>query len=271
MDLFRSRTVVIATMHGKEQAIAPLLEAEFDLKIKVPPDFNTDQFGTFTREIARTGDQIEAARQKALFAIKKTGCDLAIASEGSFAPHPTLPMLPCDREIILLIDTMNNLEIMGEVISLETNFSHRKVSNIEQAREFALKIGFPEHKLVVIDHEHITKGVGDFEQLEQLINAASKPVHIETDMRAMNNPTRMKAIAKATQDLVKKLKSSCPNCSKPGFSVAEVKRGLPCGWCSVPTDLISGEIYRCQHCGFEQLLLSEIQIADPMYCAFCNP
>jgi hypothetical protein len=271
MNLFKNRTAVLATMHRKEQAISPILESEFDLKIIVPSNFNTDQFGTFTREIARSGDQIEAARRKALSAIEQTGLDFAIASEGSFAPHPAMPMLPCNREIVLLIDTVHDLEIIGEAISLETNFAHRSVSNFEQAREFAIKVGFPEHKLVAIDGNQITKGICDFEQLEQLINAASKPVHLETDMRAMNNPTRMNAIAQATQDLVKKLKSSCPNCSRPGFSVLDIKRGLPCGWCNAPTDLMLAEIYRCQTCGFEQLLPTESQVADPMYCAFCNP
>lgn len=274
MDLFKNRTAVLASMHRKEQAIAPILEPEFNLKIMVPTDFDTDQFGTFTREIARTGDQLEAARRKALKAIEKTGLDLAIASEGSFAPHPTMPMLPCNREIILLVDTVHNLEIVGESISLETNFSHCSVSSFDQADEFAKRIGFPEHKLVIVDRNQIIKGISDFDELNQVVNAAltrSETIHIETDMRAMNNPTRMKAIAEATRDLVQKLRSTCPNCSTPGFSVSEVKRGLPCGWCSVPTDLISAEIYRCQNCGFEQLYPTASQVADPMYCSFCNP
>lgn len=274
MDLFKNRTAVLATMHGKEQAIAPILEPEFNLKIIVPTDIDTDQFGTFTREIGRTGDQLEAARRKALKAIEQTGLDLAIASEGSFAPHPTMPLLPCNREVVLLIDTVHNLEIIGEAISIETNFSHRSVSNFDQAYEFAVKVGFPEHKLVIVDRDQMIKGISDFDELNQAINAAltrSETVHIETDMRAMNNPTRMKAIAQATRDLVQKLKSTCPNCSTPGFSVSEVQQGLPCGWCSAPTDLILAEIYRCQNCRFEQLYPTESQVADPMYCSFCNP
>ncbi|MCU0552596.1 MAG: hypothetical protein MUC48_24965 [Leptolyngbya sp. Prado105] len=268
MDLFKHRTAVLATMHGKEQAIAPILAS---IKIIVPDNLDTDQFGTFTREIERAGDQIEAARKKAFKAIEQTGLDLAIASEGSFAPHPAMPMLPANREIVLLLDLAHHLEIVGEAISLETNFSHRNVSNFEQAQEFAKKVGFPDHKLVIIDGETITKGVGDFEALAQLIKTASKPVQIETDMRAMNNPTRMKVISQATEDLAKKLNSKCPNCSIPGFSVAQVKRGLPCGWCSMPTELIAGELYRCQTCGFEQLYPTASQVADPMYCSFCNP
>lgn len=266
--MFKNRVAVLATMHGKEAAIAPILESELGLTIQVPSDFDTDRFGTFTREIARSGDQVEAARKKASAALEFVGGDLAISSEGSFAPHPAFPMLPCDREIVLLIDTLNNLEIIGESISTETNFNHRNVSNYDEAYQFALKVGFPEHKLVVIDQEKILKGIGDFEQLKAAVSGGK--VHIETDMRAMNNPTRMNAIAQATRNLVEKLKQCCPNCSTPGFTVSEIKRGLPCSWCGSPTDMVLAQLYRCQKCGFEQNQRSE-QKADPMYCFYCNP
>ncbi|MBE9010637.1 hypothetical protein IQ250_10500 [Pseudanabaenaceae cyanobacterium LEGE 13415] len=266
--MFKNRIAVLATMHRKEDAIAPILESDLGLKIQVPTDFDTDRFGTFTREIARSGDQLEAARKKALAALEIVGGDLAIASEGSFAPHPSFPMLPCDREIVLLIDTLNDLEIIGESISTETNFNHRTVSNYDQAYQFAMKVGFPDHKLVVIKQHEIVKGIGDFDQLKEAVSSGK--VRVETDMRAMNNPTRMKVIAQATRDLVEKLRSCCPNCSTPGFTVADVRRGLPCGWCGSPTNLILASIDRCSKCGFEQEQVSD-QKADPMYCPYCNP
>ena len=55
---------VIATMHGKERVIAPLLAEALGLDCLVPSAFDTDRFGTFTREIARTGSQLDAARAK---------------------------------------------------------------------------------------------------------------------------------------------------------------------------------------------------------------
>lgn len=281
---FRNRVVVLATMHGKERAIAPILASELGLKIHVPTDFDTDRFGTFTREIERSGTQLEAARKKAMDAIAQTGFNLAIASEGSFAPHPAFPMLPCNRELIVLIDTLNDLEIVGEAISTETNFSHGSVSNFDQAKRFAVKAGFPDHKLIVTvckdstNRDDMFKGISDFEQLREIVSIAlarstTGEIHIETDMRAMNNPTRMSAIAQATHDLVKKLKHCCPNCSMPGFTVAEISRGLPCDWCGAPTDVTLAERYQCQKCGFEQekLYPTGVQVAEPMYCPYCNP
>lgn len=44
-----------------------------------------------------------------------------------------------------------------------------------------------------------------------------KSVYTETDMRSVFNPTRMNVIEKATEQLVEKIKSVCPNCKIPGF------------------------------------------------------
>ena len=42
-------------MHGKERAIAPVLARFLGLKVEVAPGLDTDAFGTFSREAARTG------------------------------------------------------------------------------------------------------------------------------------------------------------------------------------------------------------------------
>jgi hypothetical protein len=281
MDWFKDRIAVLATMHSKEQVIAPLLEGI--LSIEVPSNFNTDQFGTFTRDIDRAGTQIEAARRKIEAALQLTGHSLGIASEGSFGAHPMLFGLPYNQEIVLLIDQANSLEIIGRANSTETNFRHQVVQNFDQAQIFANSVGFPEHGLIAMpverefaNAEHIIKGITSVDQLEsavhELVNQFGS-THLETDMRAMYNPTRMKVIAQATQNLVEKLFSQCPNCQCPGFDVTQVKRGLPCALCKTPTALIRSEIYRCQACQFEQekLFPTGHPTADPGQCEYCNP
>jgi hypothetical protein len=47
---------------------------------------------------------------------------------------------------------------------------------------------------------------------------------VETDMRAHRNPTRMRAIKRATLDLVRRFRSPCPVCAAPGFAVTERPR-----------------------------------------------
>ena len=64
-SLFINRVAVLATMHHKENVIAPLLKKQLGLEVVVPPNFNTDQFGTFTRDIKRPDTQIVTAKLKA--------------------------------------------------------------------------------------------------------------------------------------------------------------------------------------------------------------
>ncbi|WP_017318769.1 DUF6671 family protein [Mastigocladopsis repens] len=282
--LFTNRVAVLATMHHKERVIAPILEQELGIKVIVPQDFDTDSFGTFTREVNRIGTQIEAARCKAEKALLSTGETLALASEGTFGPHPSSPFIPCNREVVFLLDKKNGLEIIGQEISTETNFSHRVVESLEEAQNFADAVGFPEHALVVMlssspkSKDEIIKGIKTTEQLVEAVQFAlnsSKDgkVYIETDMRALYNPTRMKNIAKATHDLVRKLNNACPNCSCPGFELVQTIKGLPCAWCNSPTQLTIAAIYKCQKCEFskEKLFPDGLEKADPSQCMYCNP
>lgn len=279
-SFFVGRVGVIATMHQKEKAIAPLLEQQLNIKTLVPDNFNTDIFGTFTREIKRQGTQIEAARHKAEKALSITNETLAFASEGTFGPHPALAYLPCNREIVLLLDKVNNLEVIGQELSTETNYNHQIIHTLEEAFSFASKVGFPEHGLIVrkeLSASEIIKGIITEKDLIEAVESALKQSHngiqLETDMRAMYNPTRMKNIEKATRDLIKKLQQLCPNCSYPGFDVTEYKKGLPCAICHLPTSLTLAEVYQCKNCNFRQEVLfpSSVERADPAQCMYCNP
>ena len=113
-SLFRDRLAILATMHRKEQVIAPVLQEALGLRVEALPGFDTDRFGTFTGEIARAGTQLEAARRKAEAAFRAMpDAPLALASEGSFGPHPSLAFVPCGIELVLLIERRSGLEIAG--------------------------------------------------------------------------------------------------------------------------------------------------------------
>jgi hypothetical protein len=83
----------------------------------------------------------------------------------------------------------------------------------------------------------------------------------------------MKVIAEVTEKLIKKIQSTCPNCSIPGFGITDAKVGLPCQQCNLPTKSTLSYIYACLACGHQEekkhphAKTSE----DPMYCDFCNP
>ncbi|AFW96388.1 MULTISPECIES: DUF6671 family protein [Nostocales] len=283
MSIYNNRVAILATMHNKEKVISPLLKEHLGINLIVPQGLNTDVFGTFTREIKRPDTQIITARLKAKKALEMDDEKIAIASEGSFAPHPLIPYIYANREIIIFLDQENDLEIIGELFSIETNFNHQTISSLEEAEEFAQKVGFPEHGLV-ISFANISTGktesIKGITSQENLINSVETAIkntngkfHIETDMRAMYNPTRMKNIAFATQDLINKINSLCPQCNTPGFMINQKIPGLPCELCHQPTSLIKAVIFQCQKCGFtqQQLFPNNQEFADPSLCEYCNP
>lgn len=283
-SLFQNRIGILATMHKKEEVISPILEKELEIKIIVPEGFDSDKFGTFTGDVERTGGQFEAARRKAQGAMALYGETLAIASEGTFGPHPFVPFIPFNREVVSLVDKENDIEISGIATTTETDFNHKVVKSFTEAYEFSLSAGFPETGIVVKvsegskDSSEMIKGITTKEELEKAVTFAlgkstNSEVFVETDMRALYNPKRMKNIEAATRDLVKNIRSLCPNCEWPGFKATERKKGLPCKWCKQPTELTLSYQYSCNKCGHneEKLYPNGIEQADPGNCQYCNP
>lgn len=280
MDIFKGRRLVIATKHKKESVIAPLLEKHLGVQCFVPDDFDSDTLGTFTGEIERKDDALTTVRKKCLLAMENTHCDLGIASEGSFGPHPTIFMAHADDELLLFIDKKNNLEIIVRELSLDTNFNATTVTCFQNLVNLVKTVGFPEHAVILkITEEEVptvVKGIQSWELLKECfhkLSANNSQVVAETDMRAMYNPTRMKVIEKATQKLVDKIKSTCPQCNTPGFGIVNIKSGLPCEWCGSPTNSAKSHLYKCKKCDFEQekMFPNEKKTEDPMYCDYCNP
>jgi len=278
--MFNNRKLVIATKHEKEIAIAPLFEKELGVQCVVAKNFDTDILGTFTGEVERKDDPITTARNKCLIAMELNNSDLAIASEGSFGIHPAIFFAHADDEILLLINKKNNLEIIVRELSIDTNYDGEEIKNEKQLIGFAKKVKFPSHALIIRkaqnDFTEIKKGITDWETLNKTFHKFIEKygtAFIETDMRAMYNPTRMKVIEKATQKLIDKINSCCPQCNTPGFGITDAKKGLLCMQCSFPTRSILSYIYTCQKCSCtkEEMYPDNKTTEDPMYCDVCNP
>lgn len=278
--LFSNRRLVIATKHEKEKAIAPLMETTLGVSCFVPENFDTDVFGTFTGETPRKEDPLTTLRNKCQMAMSLTNCDLAIASEGSFGMHPAIFFVHADDEMLMLVDKKNDLEIAVRELSVETNYDGSEVTSEEGLVKFANKAGFPTHGLVLRvqkdNPEDLHKGITDWDDLKriyrQLITKHAQ-AYVETDMRAMYNPTRMGVIEIAAKKLVEKINTCCPQCGAPGFAVTGTRPGLPCSFCGLPTKLALAHIWSCNKCGFtrEESATANNQQADPQYCDRCNP
>jgi predicted RNA-binding Zn-ribbon protein involved in translation (DUF1610 family) len=277
---FQGRKLVIATMHGKDRVMRSLLEQKLGVIVSATTQLNTDLLGTFSGEIERSGSPVEVAKRKCELALDETGFDLAVASEGSFGPHPLIFGVPINEEMVLLYDRSQKITCIGKSISIETNFSHAFVDSLEALASFAKSVQFPEHALILKnDQENPAewiKGIQDYQQLKdaflQLQNKYGT-VYAETDMRAMFNPTRMKVIEEATSAMIDSLLNRCPSCAALYFQLSEVEYGLPCGWCGSSTRSILAHQYACLKCGFKERKLypKNKNVEDPMYCDYCNP
>jgi hypothetical protein len=276
------RPLVIATMHHKDKVIGPVLTRELGVQVVVPRGFDTDRFGTFTREVPRAGDQVSAARTKLSAALRVTGCDLGIASEGSFAPHPEVAFIPMNTELLLLLDLAHGHEVRGWYRTAHTNMRAQEIATVDQALAFAERVGFPQHGVIVRrgpdDPVGIAKDVRETRSLRAVVanvlgRDPARSAYIETDMRAHRNPTRQSAIRKAADDLLNNLRSHCPACHAPGFSPTSVERGLPCSWCATATHLPVAQHWTCRTCshGLTRPVAEDDERADPQHCYRCNP
>jgi len=281
---YQDMVAVLATMHGKERVISPLLEQALGLRMRLAAGLDTDRFGTFSREIARTGSQLDAARAKIFAAFDADPTALVgVASEGSFGPHPLIPFMPFGLELVVLIERVSGFELIGQDASPHTNSSQKLVSSIEEAEAFAERVGFPEHGLIVIGYLNgqpapaclLIKDITDAFGLQAAVQktlAVCGSAFIETDMRAHRNPTRMAAIERATSDLLRRFMSQCPACNFRGFDITERISGLPCEWCGGPTNAIRHHVLQCHACGHrEEQAASTSATANPGQCNFCNP
>ena len=282
-DIFKNRTAVLITKHKKDEVIFPIL-APMGMNLKLLDTIDTDTFGTFTRDIDRKGTQLEAARYKALKAIEETGESIAIASEGSFGAHPTIFFAPANVELVLLIDTVNNIEIAGWEISTATNHSHKEVSSVWEAIKFANECDFPSHGMVVRpnadgnNHDILFKGITSEKTLEEAVKkcidkSQDGKALIETDMRAVYNPKRNKVIEMAAINLLNKIKNLCPECNWPALEITEWVKGLPCENCFFPTRGITKHIYQCKKCNHKKEVEhpNNHKYSEARFCDFCNP
>jgi len=278
--LYTGRCIALLTQHGKEQVIAPVLDAALGCQVERVSGFDTDTLGTFTRDIPRAGTQLEAARRKARTGMELSGLPLGLASEGAFGPNPVVSLLPWNIELLLLIDDERGIEVTG-VAQQSTRFDHLLTDDWERAKQFAAQAGFPTHYLVVRpqcqDDSRVEKGIDTWAALEAAFQRArgqaeNGQVFLESDVRAHAHPARMAVIRMAAEDLATKLNSLCPACGTPGFWTVERVAGLPCADCGAPTREIRAIINGCLQCDHREThQQTGVEYADPGRCDYCNP
>jgi hypothetical protein len=277
---YAGETLYIGTKHNKAVVLAPLFNA-LGMRCETVA-IDTDEFGTFSGEVERSGSVKETLRKKIQAVLKVyPKANFILASEGSFGPHPFIGFLQSNYEALMFFDKEANQEIFCEEIFLETNNEEIEVESSDIQPNFLERVQFPSHGLIVHTKDtpaKIFKGITGLVELKQAIesaflNTSESKVVVTTDMRANFNPTRMNNIKKTGEKLLELLNSLCPKCSANGFGPQKAIQGLRCSECGMPTSATEALLFTCYTCKYEEIRKSVDQemLASPDICDFCNP
>ena len=282
LNPYAGHEIAFLTQHGKEHVVAHVLDTALNCKVKRVDGFDTDELGTFSREIPRYGSQLDTARRKARIGMKLSGASLGLGSEGSFGPDPHTGLFPWNIEVLLLIDDIRKIEVIG-IHQGPASIDHCWVHCWTELEAFAHQVGFPKQQLVLRpcseDDPRLLKGLANWAALRvgfawaKKLTTGDQKILVERDLRAHAHPERMVNIGKAANNLLEKLRSLCPQCGLPGFSAIEHLPGLPCAVCGRSTREHRGQLWGCSTCNFRQENFRQdgIAFADPSRCDYCNP
>ena len=271
---------LLTSKHQKLPLIAPHFQQSCGLLI-VESALDTDCFGTFAGEVERVGTPLETAIKKARFGLENTDYSIGLASEGSIAPDHLIPFVQSDIEIMVLVDTHNDIVISEVHRSFDITAVSKTVNQNEDLSEFLNSADFPNHHLIVQPNEShngpIYKGIETLSELKDVIALAAEAstdnqVHIQSDLRANHSPSRRKNISEAARLLASRVASLCPHCSTPGWGRTDYLRGLNCSACSVSLpNAIHREVLGCLKCTETSLGKVIATDVDPANCPECNP
>lgn len=275
---YKNAPVLIATKHEKERVIRPVFQDKIGCKLYVS-NFDTDQFGTFTGEIPRAQNAFETCVLKAKTAAMAAHFKFSIASEGSFGPHPSIPILANAHEIMTFVDLENNWVIADQLITPKTNYKVLTLHPDTKIDSFLHSLHFPTHAVtlqVSSSKEVIAKGIKDRALLNNLIRTGfskGDELLLASDMRAMMNPTRMESLSLLATKLAARVNRCCRACNTPGFGFVATTEQLLCSLCDKPTSMPRFEIWGCVACQNQEVQprSDHLTQADPTFCNYCNP
>lgn len=223
-----SSPILIATMHGKEAVLAPAL-ADLGFHVLLPDGYDTDALGTFSGDVRRPGTAVEAALEKARRACDVTGIPRAIASEGSYRPCQKSFPGARNAELLAFVDREAGVEFVECMTDVPTRLVQGRVRpDLDDPAVQALlgSMDWPATRAMVTPADpglgvmpaHVYKGIDTAESLATALRSCAALsddgcAHLETDLRAHMNPSRMASVALVGQRL-------CMRLQQEGYGVA---------------------------------------------------
>ena len=260
--------VAILTRHDKARLVAPALRS-LGWHLSEQCSFDTDSLGSFSGERPRFMSPNECAIRKAAIAVELSGVDVGIGSEGSFSAGP-YGLGTFNLELLSCVHVDAGWAVTGRFYGPADvqRWTLQCPNELGQALH-----AVPDGQKLLLQQQHVIhKGLSVAEArllAEPLL--AKGTVELSFDLRAHCCPQRQQHIVLAAQDLVARLKSTCPNCATPGFWPDKALSGLPCGECGAATTLTKLRQASCQRCDYSIDFAVEAANADAQYCLVCNP
>jgi ribosomal protein S27AE len=176
--------------------------------------------------------------------------------------------------------------IFARVIADSNQARFSKVSTLQDLESFLKKMNLQRQAVILKpescskDEDFIFKGLSSSQQLRdaylKLKNHFQRETfRIETDNRAHFYEERRSVICQCGLELVVKLRSLCPRCRSPGFSMTSFIKGLSCEVCGMETDPAKEEIWSCPNlaCDYQEVKPRKDGLTGltPAECDWCNP
>lgn len=267
---------VIVTNHKKERVISPVFQQALGLECSViAPAFNTDSYGSFSGEVPRNRAPIETLRMKCLEGMEYSGAKIGIASEGSYGSHPAIPFLNASQEYMIFVDLEHHIEIIESDIFTDITVFEEHCNSKHELLKLLQNIDFPSQGVLIKNSaggllSKSVKTINDISEIAENEWRAGREIIIESDLRAMHNPKRMRTIEKLALKLVKRIKQLCPECETPGFGPIDRIPGAACSNCGKVSTRTLAIKYACKHCDYSESRVKKLLI-DPLHCNWCNP
>jgi predicted Zn-ribbon and HTH transcriptional regulator len=278
LNSYRGATVVLPTLHNKGVLAQEAFKEYLGMEV-IELHEDTDQFGTFSGDVERKLSPKESAIAKAKLGLTQTDYQYALASEGTIGADPTIPFVNSDLEVVVFLDSINDLIISHTHRSFEISaYTHEYIEG-EDLEKFLTKADFPNHQLIVkcldSDIRALAKGISNradlMKVLDQTKKEGLKKIVIESDLRAHASPSRAQNIKQAFKELAIRISSLCPECESPGWGVTSAVRGLPCSDCGEESDAIKAHVFGCISCSYVAEADPIATSIDPSRCSWCNP
>ena len=144
------QTIYLPTLHGKGPTLTSVLAPTLGITQVQEVPVDTDKLGTFCGAVDRPNGPLFALATKIAAAKEMVPKGrLFMASEGSFRPHPTVPLQMVNLEWLKFADLDTGFECTVQSMTTTMENHERRVTHVDELHEAIKPYRLPEHAVMV--------------------------------------------------------------------------------------------------------------------------